>query len=638
MVEWRIYKKVRLGWAAFLAVWLAGAVWGQLPQLQLPGLKEAEKEGKHVKVEVVPQYEAVHDGQRFLLAVLLEVQKGWHLYANPRQGELGMDTEIVPEKSEVLRFGRVRYPEGEKYEDKVLQSSYYKYEGKVVCFVPVEIVTEKPMEVPITLGLKGLLCSETGTCLPWEEKVAATLKIANISMVGAMNRPELFAGLDLGTFDWTETQSGPEPVTTKMEAAGEEGKVVIPDYQPRELEGAVITAGDWLRPLLLALVAGLLLNVMPCVLPVIPLKVLSLVQQSQEEAYQGDQYRAVKLALVFSGGILLVFAALAVVMSGFQVLYGQQFQSDAFKLAMLLIVYVMALSMFGIFEVVIPGRLSNLAVVKEGYAGALGMGVLATLLATPCSAPLLGPVLAWSLSKPAGITVAVFLVVGVGMAAPYVLLTAFPKLLHRLPKAGMWMVRLKQGLGFVMLGVCVYLIFLFSPGWHLPLLIFCLLLGFGIWLALGVVNFNTPAGRRHLARVLAVLAIGAGMVFLWTMKPEAVKQQSQNWLAARLVALHQEGRTVMVEFTADWCPNCKYVEQTVLKRQAFQDKLRQTGTELIIADWTQNDPAITEMLNRLGSKSIPFAAIFPGKNPLQPIVLRDIYGLESALAALDEAR
>ncbi len=122
------------------------------------------------------------------------------------------------------------------------------------------------------------------------------------------------------------------------------------------------------------------------------------------------------------------------------------------------------------------------------------------------------------------------------------------------------------------------------------------------------------------------------------MKPEVVKQQSQNWLAARLVALHQEGRTVMVEFTADWCPNCKYVEQTVLKRQAFQDKLRQTGTELIIADWTQNDPAITEMLNRLGSKSIPFAAIFPGKNPLQPIVLRDIYGLDAALAALDEAK
>jgi len=225
MTEWRIYKNVRLGWAAFLAVWLAGAAWGQLPKLELPGLKKAgEEEGRHVKVEVVPQYEAVHDGQRFLLAVVLEVQKGWHLYANPRQGELGMDTEIVPEKSEVLRFGRVRYPEGEKYEDKVLQSSYYKYEGKVVCFVPVEIVTEKPMEVPITLGLKGLLCSETGTCLPWEEKVAATIKIANISMVGAMNRPELFTGLDLGTFDWTEAESGPEPVTGKMVAAGGRAK------------------------------------------------------------------------------------------------------------------------------------------------------------------------------------------------------------------------------------------------------------------------------------------------------------------------------------------------------------------------------------------------------------------------------
>lgn len=629
-----------------MLILLAGVLWGQLPRLEVPGLKGGGEKAGQVKVEVVPQYKVAVIGPRFVLAVVLDIPEGWHLYANPKRGELGIDTEIIPQESQVLRFGRVMYPEGRKYEDPALHSSNHIYEGRVICYVPTRILpenlakeypgflsAEKPIDVPVTLELKGLLCGESGTCLPCEEKATTTIKLSNAALGSYTDRLDLFAGLDSKAIDWNGGGG-----TGKANAEAEGGKVVIPDYQPRELAGAAITAGDWLRPLLLALVAGLLLNVMPCVLPVIPLKVLSLVQQSREEAYQGDKYRAVKLALVFSGGILLVFAALAVVMSGFQVLYGQQFQSDAFKLAMLLIVYVMALSMFGIFEVVIPGRISNIAVVKEGYAGALGMGVLATLLATPCSAPLLGPVLAWSLSRPAGITVAVFLVVGVGMAAPYVLLTAFPKLLHRLPKAGMWMVRLKQGLGFVMLGVCVYLIFLFSPGWHLPLLIFCLLLAFGIWLALGVVNFNTPAGRRHLARVVAVVAIGAGAVLLWTMKPEVVKQQSQNWLAARLVALHQEGRTVMVEFTADWCPNCKYVEQTVLKRQAFQDKLRETGTELIIADWTQNDPAITEMLNRLGSKSIPFAAIFPGKNPLQPIVLRDIYGLDAALAALEQAR
>ena len=232
----------------------------------------------------------------------------------------------------------------------------------------------------------------------------------------------------------------------------------------------------------------------------------------------------------------------------------------------------------------------------------------------------------------------VFLVIGLGMAAPYMVLTLFPSLLERLPKAGNWMLYLKQGLGFVMLGVAAYLIFLFPSGWHLPLIIFCLLLGFALWLGFHVVNVSTSPGRKVWARSFSGVTILLGAVMLIYTQPAPGQELTENWLVARLLPLHEKGQTVMVEFTADWCPNCKYVEKTVLKRQAFQDKLTELGVELIIADWTQNDPAITEMLTKLGSKSIPFAAIFGGSNPLNPIILRDIYTLETALSALEEAR
>ena len=123
---------------------------------------------------------------------------------------------------------------------------------------------------------------------------------------------------------------------------------------------------------------------------------------------------------------------------------------------------------------------------------------------------------------------------------------------------------------------------------------------------------------------------------LWMTRPEIQDIATDNWLVTELRGFHDRGQPVVVDFTADWCPNCKYVEKTVLQRDAFEAKLKEIGAELIFADWTHRDPAITELLNKLGSKSIPFTAIFGGKNYLQPVVLRDIYSLETILGELDK--
>jgi len=484
------------------------------------------------------------------------------------------------------------------------------------------------------LRFSGLLCGTTGTCLPWDNTVVTTY-IAVIaerqpSVSIQANRPELFADIDIEkAFDSVAALTTTPPQVSETLPTAK-----LPDYIPREISGRQTSTGIWIN-LLLALIAGALLNLMPCVLPVIPLKVLSILQQSQIARDGGDKYKAVKLSLVFAAGILLVFIGLAIAMSVFQLLYGQQFQSNAFKFVMLMIVFVLGLSMLGLFEVTLPGRLTNINIVRQGYLGALGMGILATLLATPCSAPLLGPVLTWSLNKPTAVTIAVFVVVGIGMAGPYILLTAFPKLLSRLPRAGNWMIRLKEGLGFVMLAVAAYLICLFPADWQLPLVGACLTLAFCVWLSYTVVNFADPLPKRLLARGAAVIILAiAAMLTVKSIRPDH-SLDAQSFSIAGLIAMQNGGKNIMVEVTADWCPNCKFVEKTVLHNRKFKEKLVRNNITFVQADWTHKNPEVTLFLNKLGSRSIPFAVVFSGRNPLHPVVLRDIYTLNDALKALD---
>jgi len=630
--SWLLLVIIGLGLRAFGQAGLEG-----LP-MRGDGWRNTGPTGQ-VKVELVSQYEAVAPSQKFGIAVVLEVAQGWHLYPNPDLRESGYPTEILPYSSPYFRFGKVFYPKGDSYKDPLLNDTYNVYRGRTIIYVPVEVLhlttTEWPGRVKMRFRLKGLTCDESvGTCQPWQDETSIEIDLVPEQKDAKPNRPELFAGMDLSKVDWEEdTVLQPDSSVPPSPQAAD--KHVMPDYEAREWKNEGIAAGDWIKPILLGLIAGFLLNLMPCVLPVIPLKVLSLIQQSQADAESGDRFKAVKLSLVFSAGILLVFISLAVVFSVFKIMYGQQFQSDAFKFVMLMIIFVLGLSMLGLFEIVLPGKVTNVQIVREGYVGALGMGVLATLLATPCSAPLLGPVLTWSLSKPTIVTVVVFIVVGIGMAAPYVILTAFPKLLQKIPKAGTWMIRLKEALGFVMLGVAAYLIFLFPAKWQMPLIVFCLVLALSVWLSMLVVNYASPTRQKLWARGVSLVLLLLGIVFLHQSVKETQASEHEEYSLARLIEYNQQGQNVMVEFTADWCPNCKYVEKMVLQRDKFKQKLSATNTKLLIADLTHFEPEAKKLLEQLGSKSIPFTAIFPGEDYLRPIVLRDIYVLDTVLEVLD---
>ncbi len=620
-----------------------------------------------IGVSLIPQFNKAAPGERFAIAVILDIPEKNHLYPNPMaEDAIGLPTEIIPQPVEGLLFGKPSYPPGESHKDPASGDTYDAYLDEVVIYLPVMVETRVgeyalPIDIPLSLDLSGLICSDDGSCVPWNTTANLTITAAAKTAGNYEGDNNLFAGLEEKNLQWPQdgqpgktdaqdTTPAAGAVTPEDAASTDIAVAALPDYEPVEISGEKQQESNWLVLILMSIVAGFLLNFMPCVLPVIPIKVLSIIQQGQKDVKAGDKYKPVKLSLVFSAGILLVFIGLAIVMSAFGLLYGQQFQSQTFKMVMFLIVFVLSLSMLGIFEINVPGKLANVNIVREGYLGALGMGALATLLATPCSAPLLGPVLAWSLSQTMLVTVTVFTIVGIGMAFPYVLLTAFPDMLNKIPKAGNWMLYLKQGLGFVMLGVAAYLIFLFPPQWHFPLVLFSLLLGLAIWLGFHVVNMNTPTVRKTIGRLCAVLLVGLGawglhyfvagqaLVAATSDKPAGnTKLEAEPFSLAQLQAYHAHGKTVMVEFTADWCPNCKYIEATVIHTDRFKSAIKENDVVFVQADWTHQDQDITSMLNKLGSKSIPFTAIFPGDNPKEPVVLRDIYTLNTVLKAIDKA-
>ncbi len=278
-----------------------------------------------------------------------------------------MDTEIIPVAKEGITFGQVIYPAGQEYRDDFLDARNHIYEGRAVCYVPVNITDEVGGEATIELELKGLLCSDKGSCLPWSEQ--AGLVVAVGEEAGAVERAELFKDARLVSWQGGRTESG----NKNGAGNGSVGAaVMIKDYQPVEYQE--VSAQTWVVWILLAVAAGFFLNLMPCVLPVIPLVIGFFVQQNQTSQESGEKYRTVKIALVFGLGIILVFAGLALVMSVFQLFYGQQFQSNAFKLVILGIVYVLGLSMFGVFELVLPGKVSNISIVRQGYLGGVGDG------------------------------------------------------------------------------------------------------------------------------------------------------------------------------------------------------------------------------------------------------------------------
>lgn len=399
-----------------------------------------------------------------------------------------------------------------------------------------------------------------------------------------------------------------------------------------------------LVPLLLAaLVGGLLLNLMPCVLPVIGLKVLSFAEQAGD-----DRRRVFALNLAYVAGLMLVFlllaglaslASLGLANESFG--WGELYTITEFKVGVTALVFAMALSFLGVWEIPIPGFAgagkANDLQAEEGFSGAFFKGVFTTILATPCSGPFLFPVFSATLTAPASITFLIFGFVGLGMASPYLLIGAFPSLVSWLPKPGAWMETFKQLMGFVLMGTVVYLISTIADDYRTAVLATLVAIGLACWWIGRTPLTAGPAARKTAWLGGTATAVAVGWLSFSLLGPSDHTLPWAPYSQAALKVAKEEGKTVLVDFTADWCLTCKLNLKRAINTDRVREVVEANDVQPLLADWTDKNGEIKQALLALGSRSIPLLAIYPADRPDEPILLPDVISEEELLAALAEA-
>lgn len=608
-------------------------------------------DGLHATVGIRFEPPVAAPGKTLELIVRIEPDPGYHVYGLPEEmgDQVGMPTIVALESGTPLVAGQVRASRPVERHPSQETGNTGRYYTR-----PVEF--SLPLTVPRALSgpevsLSGLVGLQTCTDRNCDRHRAVRFKA--VLPVGTA-RAQTPVRVDFEAARYGEAVALlpggklPQPGAPATDSSPQTGFA----GQARGVAAAG-SAGFWGElavAIALGFVGGLILNVMPCVLPVIGLKVLSFVEQCREEREHaaGDtggvsfrRGRAFWLNVWYSFGIISVFLLLATISAALGLKWGEHFQSLAFKVTMAGLVFAMALSFLGVWEIPIPGfaggKGANKLAQREGAVGAFAKGVLTTVLATPCSGPFLGAVFGFTFPQPIWVKYAVFGSIGLGMSSPYLVIGVFPRLIRWLPKPGEWMETFKQVMGFTLLATVVWLLMAVRED-HLVATVALL---FGLWAGLWLVGRTpvyAPLGRRLMAwawgAVLMALLGGGGF---WLLRPHeevvAWKPFSRQALEAELA----RGRTVLLDFTADWCATCKLNEKWALNKRVVQQTLEELDAIAMRADWTEESPEIKQLLDELGYASIPLCVIYPAGRAEDAIVLPDLITTNQVLAALRKA-
>ena len=487
--------------------------------------------------------------------------------------------------------------------------------------------------------------------------VAATATVAGATVAqpgGTAAAAPDTAGAGTGTAVTSDGGSGVEPETAP--AAGSTTGNAADNTSNHGTSNAASTQNDQATTLptalLLAFVGGLILNLMPCVFPVLSLKILGFVNSAHHEPAAIRRH-----GHVFAAGVLVSFWVLAGLLlvlraGGRELGWGFQLQSPAFVAAMAFLLFAVALNLFGVFEIgnSLTGLAGRADTASAGYRGSFTSGVLATILATPCTAPFMGVALGYALSQPPAAALAVFTMLGLGLAAPYVVLSWAPGLLKKLPRPGAWMETFKQAMAFPVLATVAWLVWVLGQqvgnDGVLRLLGGMILVSLAIWAA-GLSWWSAAGARRAVVRtvtavsVLAGLYMGASAANLPAVSTacaaDCALPSDQGWApynVARLADLRAEGRTVFVDFTAAWCLTCKLNERVALADADVMGRLAELDAVTMKADWTSGDPVITRALESFGRSGVPLYVLYHGGPDTEPIVLPSILTADLVLDAL----
>ena len=592
----------------------------QAQEFELPGRP------KYLRASAVPSHTTVAPAQRFHVAVELDIDEGW-VYYSPTPGETVKPAGITVEANG-FEAGRILWPADQPYETDLgggRKLVNHVYKKRVVVYVPLAVPEDaSPGERSITITASGQVCGRF--CVDVE--AAASVAVAVGRQPGANSA---WAG---ALADGLDSAVPAEKLPSLRPSAGARGPAA--PAAPAGVAELTVLAG-----LALAFLAGLILNVMPCVLPVIPLRVLSLAQMAGQR-----RRRLITLGLAFAAGVMLFFIGLGAVNVAVR-LIGRHafslsglFQFRPVRIALAMVLVALAANLFGLFNVVVPGRLAAIGQGPNAKAGghlsSVAMGLMLAVLATPCSFAILAKALAWAQVVPLWLGTAAILTIGLGMAAPHAALVAFPGLIEALPRPGRWMELLKQSMGFLLLPVAVWLIFAGSadtyPGW---------VVGYGIVLAACLWVWGTwvrpgaPRRRKLALRGVAVaLAVSAGVFMLRPARPPAVRFEAFD--ADGIARLHRDGRLVLVKFTSATCLSCIWLDRTVYSDPALAAEIERRDIAAFKADTTDAGSPASKMLRERFGGAPPLTVLLPpGRG--KPIRLDGKFATSDLMAAFEKA-
>ena len=584
-----------------IASWRAKLVTRAPPDNQEPDPTNPPSKtlGAQTKVTLLLDAKSARAGQEILAGVRFEIPEKWHIFWK-YPGELGEAPQIEWKLPTGVTAGEIRWPRHEEYEAFDVKQNVYHDE--VILIVPLKLAADLA-NGELEIGAKVTWQECEVSCVQGEADVAATLNI------GATHE-------------------------TSADAA------VISEWQAK-VPGLSEGLGQLGWILLLALGGGLILNLMPCVLPVIALKVMGFVKQREESSVH-----ARRLGLLYGAGVVFSFMIMAGVLLAVRAgaggeTWGMQMQNQWFLLFLAALMTLGSLNLFGVFEISLGGKAmtaADAASRREGGAGAFANGMLMVALATPCMAPMLGTAIPFALTQPAVVTLLVFATVAVGLALPYVVLSFKPDWLRFLPKPGAWMESFKKAMGFPMLAAAVWLMML--AGVHFGdkaegmfrVALMLSLVGLAAWIYGEFIQRGTK--RRGLAGVLALCSVGAGFSCLYVFQD---KLDWKPWSQAAVTEARAAGHPVLVDFTADWCLTCKANKRTSIEVESVRRKIAETGTVVFKGDFTKKDPAMAEFIRGHGRAGVPLVIVYSPNAGVEPQVLPELLQPRVVFDALSKA-
>lgn len=574
-------------------------------------------DNKPVTGALIAEHSAIAPGKSFKVAVKLVHQPTWHVYGKTiPEGAPGLPTKVTWKLPDGWKVDELPWPPTHRIQSTggVMMDSY---EGTV--HLPYQLTPPSGLAAGGTVDLEGhvdaLVC-DPQTCMPVKLPFKLTLPVAETSVVDAAHTV---------VFSQAAQETKAAPAGTVESAS--------PAATPTDKDGGLADK------LLLAFLGGLILNIMPCVFPVLGIKILGIVKQAGE-----NQRKVLFHGLSYTAGVLLSFWALASLLlvlrsGGEQLGWGFQLQSPAFVLTLTFFLFIFGLNMAGLFEVGssavgVGAGLTH----RSGLGGSFFSGLLATVVATPCAAPFLAPALAYALGLPTLPSLLFFTVIGLGLAFPFLLLSAFPKLVARLPRPGAWMESFKQAMSFLMFATVAFLLWtlagMVDEYRFLDILFGLVLAAVACWIYGRWSLPHKPTSTRVKATLLALLFLVGGVVL--ASSPREKGLEWANWSPELVEKLRSENKPVYIDFTARWCVTCQ-TNKLVYNDTDLQDDFKRHGVVTLKADWTNQDEVIFKALQALGKAAVPVNVLYvPGQK--EPIVLNELLTVahvKDTLAKLD---